>query len=80
MGYLGATLTQMSQYLRWETGLASANEVTNRKRAEDLGIFLKKSVSRVETCLGRKRLTFACPRRPWVGVAWMGGGQMEKPE
>ena len=33
-----------------------------------LGI-LKKSVSSVESCLGRRRLTFACSRRPWAGVA-----------
>ena len=30
---------------------------------------LKKSVSRVESCLGRRRLTFACSRGPWAGVA-----------
>ena len=32
---------------RWETGLASGNDVTHRKRAEDLGNL--KKVSRVET-------------------------------
>ena len=83
MGYLGATLIQvftrarvewtchseMLQWLIWETGLASANNVTHRKRAEDFGI-LKKSVSGIETCLGRRRLAFACSRRPWAGVAW----------
>ena len=39
-----------------------------------LGI-LKKSVSWVESCLGRRRLAFACSRRPWAGVARMGGGR-----
>ena len=61
MGYLGATLTQVfarargwservtqrcHNSLRWETGLASANDVTHRKRAEDFGNL--KEVSRVE--------------------------------
>ena len=54
MGYLGATLTQLftrgrsgritqrcHNTLRWETGLASANDVTHRKRAEDFGRFWK---------------------------------------
>ena len=52
------------------------NAVTHRKRAEDLGNL--KKVSRVETCLGRRRLTFACSRRPWAGVAWDSGGVDEK--
>ena len=30
---------------------------------------LKKSVSWVEDCFRRRRLTFACSRRPWAGVA-----------
>ena len=63
---------------RWETELASANDVTHRKRAKDLGRFFKKSVTRVETCLGRRRLTFACSRRPWAGVARDWGGADEK--
>ena len=37
-----------------------------------LGDFEK--VSRVETCLGRKRLAFACSRRPSAGFARDGGG------
>ena len=43
--------------------LASANDVTHRKRAEDLGRFWK-SQSWDETCLGGRRLVFACSRRP----------------
>ena len=35
---------------------------------------LKKSVSWVESCLGRRRLAFACSRRPWAGVARNGVG------
>ena len=36
---------------------------------------LKKSVSWNETCLGKRRLAFACSQRPWAGVArdWGGG-------
>ena len=36
---------------------------------------LKKSVSWVDSCLTRRRLTFAYSRRPWAGVArdWGGG-------
>ena len=52
---------------------------TGSARAEDLGDFEK--VSRVESCLGRRRLTFACLRRPWAGVTRVAGRrQMEKPE
>ena len=43
---------------------------TGSARAEDFVDFEKISYnSRVETCLGRRRLTFACSRRPWAGVA-----------
>ena len=49
-----------------------------------LGDF-EKSVSGVESCHVRRRLAFACSRRPWAGVArdgggGGGGGQMKKPE
>ena len=36
---------------------------------------LKKSVSGVESPLGRRQLVFACSRRPWAGVARDGGGE-----
>ena len=39
---------------------------------------LKKSVSAVETCLGGRRLAFACTQRPWAGVARDGAGTDEK--
>ena len=42
--------------------------------ARRIWVILKKSVRRVESCLGRRRLTFACSRRPWVGAARDGGG------
>ena len=51
-------------------GLASANDVTHRKRAEDLGN-LKKVELRLDT--GREWLTFACSRTPWAGAHEMGG-------
>ena len=35
---------------------------------------LKKSVSSVESCLGRRRLAFTCSRRPWTGVERDGDG------
>ena len=71
MGYLGATLTQVFTHARrtdvslrdvtiardGKRGLASANDVTYRKCAEDFGNL--KKVSRVETCLGRRLLVFA---------------------
>ena len=45
--------------------LASANDVTHRKRADDFGRFWKSQlVSWDETCLGGRRLVFACSRRP----------------
>ena len=78
MGYLGATLAQVfirgsarraNVSLRDVTiardgkrRLASANDVTQRKHAEDLGRFWKSQ--RVETWLGRRRLAFACSWRP----------------
>ena len=52
---------------------ASANDVTHRKRTEDFENLKIKSVSWVETCLGRRRLTFVCSQRPWAGVARDGG-------
>ena len=85
MGYFGATLTQMFKRTRptqkchnsprWETGLDCANDVTHRKRAEDFENL--KKVSRVETCLGRRRLAFACSQRPlWrVSHEMVGGGR-----
>ena len=45
----------------------------HRKCTEDFGIF--ENVSWVESCLRRSRLTFACLRRPWAGVARDGGGR-----
>ena len=47
-----------------------------RHTPEERGGFweiLKKSVSWDETCLGGRQLAFACLRRPWVGVAHVGG-------
>ena len=41
------------------------NEVMHLRCAEDFGRFEK--VSWVESCLGGRRLTFACSRRPWAG-------------
>ena len=54
--------SEMSQWPRWETG----------KRADDLRDFEK--VTWVESCLGRRRLTFACRRRSWAGAHEIGGG------
>ena len=86
MGYLGATLTQVFTCAqsgrvtqrfhnspRRETGLQSVGDVTHRKRAEDFGNL--KKVSRVETRHRTRRLTFACSRRPWAGVARDGGSK-----
>ena len=71
MGYLGATLTQVFTRARGrsghvtqkfhnsprcETGLASANDVTHRKRAEDFGNL--KNVSRVDTRHRTRRVDF----------------------
>ena len=53
--------------------LQSAGVVTHRKRAEDLGDFEK--VSWVESCLGRRRLTFACSRMPLWRVPHVLGGR-----
>ena len=57
-------------------GLQSVGDVAPEAR-RIFGIL--KKVSGVESCLGRRRLTFACSRRPWAGVA-RDGGQMKKPE
>ena len=57
------------------------NDVMHRKRAQRILGVLKKSVTWVESCLGRRRLTFTCSpkpdQRPCVGCA-LGLGQMEK--
>ena len=71
--------SEMSQQPRWETGLASANDFTHRKCAEDLGNFEESEQSR-ELDTEREGLTFACQRWPWAAVARDGVGQMKKPE
>ena len=58
-------------------GLQSVGDVMHQKRVEDFGNL--KKVSSVETRHRMRRLTFACLRRPWAGVA-RDGGQMKKPE
>ena len=94
MGYLGATLTQVFTRVRradvsfrdvtiaqMGNRVASANDITHRKFAEDLGIFWKSQVVELGTGHRTERLTFACSRGPWAGVARDGGGgQMKKPE
>ena len=87
MGYLGATLTQVFTCARGAN--VSLRDVTigqmgngaskcEWRHAPDFGI-LKKAVNRVESCLGRRQLTFACSRRPWTGVARdLGVGSYEK--
>ena len=87
MGYLCATLTQAFMCAhawsgrvtqrchyspRWETGLQSTNDVTQRKRTEDLGNLKKVREWRSEH--RTRRLTFVCSRRSWAGVARDGGG------
>ena len=49
---------------RWETGLASANNVMHRKRTEDFGRFWKRSVSRVESRHWTRRVDFWGSQRP----------------
>ena len=61
---------------RSETVLQSANVVMHREHAEDLGNL--KKARRVETRHRTRRLTFACSRRPWAGVARDGVGTEEK--
>ena len=65
--------------------LAGANDVTHRKRAEDFGRFWKcllvetrHRTSGDETCLGGRRLIFACSRRPLWRVAHVLGGRRWK--
>ena len=48
---------------RWETGLASANDVTHRKHAEDFGNL--KKVSRVETRHRTRRGDFRLLAEAW---------------
>ena len=90
MGYLGATLTQV--FMRAHGADVSLRDVTLaqmgngaskcewRHAPEARGGFLDfEKVSWLETCLWRRRLTFACSRRLWAGVA-RDGGQMKNPE
>ena len=67
-GWSGRVTQRCHNSPRWETGLASANDVTHRKRAEDLGNL--KKVSGVQTCLGRRRLAFACLPKPGQWPLW----------
>ena len=56
--------------------LGDVNDVMHRKHARRILGILKKSVNWVESCLGRRRLTFACSPWPCVGCA-RGLGRME---
>ena len=89
MGYLGATLTQV--FARVRGADVSIRDVTIETRDGKRGYrvrmmsrtgsarrilgILKKSVSWVVSCLGRRQLTFACSQRPWAGVARDGWGR-----
>ena len=67
--------------------LASANYVTHWKRAEDFGRFWKSQLVETrhrtswdETCLGRRRLAFACSQRPlWRVPHVLGVGRWNSP-
>ena len=50
--YEHAHHSEMSQWPRRETGQASANDVTHRKRAEDFGNFFKKSLVELRPASG----------------------------
>ena len=79
MGYLGATLTQVFTQRCHNSPDGKRGyrmRVTSRTgSARRIWGILKKSVGWVEFCLGRRRLTFACSRRPWAGVARNGVGE-----
>ena len=78
MSFIDVTIAQI------ETGLESANDVTHRKRAEDLVDFEKVSelswdLPREKT-VGFRLLAEAKPVAFVVGATRVVGGQMEKPE
>ena len=89
MGYLGATLTLVFTLRRRVT--QRCHNSPDGKRGYRVRVtsptgsarriwgILKKSVSWVESCLRRRRLTFACSPRPWAGVAWDGRGRWKSP-
>ena len=89
MGYLGATLTlvfmcahEADMSLRDVTIAQMGNEASkcewHHAPEAHRGFWDFEKVSWVETCLGRRRLIFACSRRPWAGVTWDGGGERWK--
>ena len=101
MGYLGATLAEVFTRERarrpdvslrdvtiardGKRRLASTNDVTHRKRAEDFGRFWKSQWVETrhrtnwdETCLGGRRFVFACSRRPLWRVPHVLGCVCEK--
>ena len=88
MGYLGTILTQVFTGAReadvslrdvtmaqMGNGASKCEWCHAPEARRGFGDFLKKSVSSVETCLGRRQVSFACSRRPWAGGArdWGGG-------
>ena len=95
MGYLGATLARVftracrqSGHVtqrchnspRWETGLQSANNVTNQKRAEDFWRFGKSQLVEMRPASG-EHSWFSLARGDLCGgchTCW--GVQMKKPE
>ena len=53
----------------WETGLASANDVTRRKLAEDFVRYWKSQWVELRLDTGREGFTFVYSRDPWAGDA-----------
>ena len=68
--------SEMSQLPTLEARLQSAGDVTHRKSAEDFGRFWKSQRVALRTGHRRRRLTFACSRRPlWRVPHVLGGGR-----
>ena len=86
MGYLGATLTQVFTRTRSGRVTQRCHNSPDGKRGFRVQVMSRtgsawrnwgilKKVSWVESCIGRRRLTFACSRRPWAGIARDGAGR-----
>ena len=85
MGYLGATLKQVSTRARaertchsemsprWETGLNSANDVTHRKRGEDFGNLKKVRRVKIRHRTGRVDFRLLAEALGRCRTRWGGG-------
>ena len=73
--WIGRVTQRCHNSPKWETGASKCEWCHAPEARRGFWEILKKSVCWVESCLGRRRLTITCSRRPLAVVAHDGGGR-----